>query len=130
MTRKQLEAVPIRQWHEEIVCDSLVILPMRSMHDSGYRCINYVAIKNGKPLALLTSCSDVIHIDGIGGAGYQRQYFDLVERKAWSIDCLGKSGLLRIWVQGCNLICGKGLSSFELWAVKRDSRIHSENCSS
>jgi len=118
MTRKQLEAVPARQWHEEIVCDYLVILPMRSMHDSGYRMMDFVAIKDGKPLMRVSGCSDVLHIDGIGGGGYRKEYSELVERKSWSMDCLRKSGLLRIWAQGYNLICGKGLSSFELWAVK------------
>jgi hypothetical protein len=119
MMRKQFEAVPHREkWDEHITCDCIVIMPTRKMHDSGYRAMDFVAIKDGKPLMRLSGCSDVIHIDGIGGGGYKRQYSDLVKRKSWSIDCLKKSGLLRMWVNQCNLICGGSLSSFELWAVE------------
>lgn len=120
MTRKQFEAVTYREdWSKHVTCDEIVILPTRRMHDSGYRSMDFVAIKNGKPLCRLSGCSDVIHIDGIGGRGYKREYSDLVERKAWSIDCLLKSGLLRMWVHDYNLICGSSLSSFEVFAVKR-----------
>jgi len=125
MTRKQFEAVPYREkWNEHIICDAIVIMPMKRMHGSGYRVMDFVAIKDGKPLMRLSGCSDVIHIDGIGGGGYRldklnnlQRYSDLVKRKAWGIDCLKKSGLLRMFVLGCNLICGGSLSSFELWAV-------------
>jgi hypothetical protein len=119
MTRKQFEAVPKREkWSEHITCDCIVIMPTKKMHDSGYRMIDFVAIKDGKPLMRLSGCSDVLHIDGIGGSGYTREYSKFVERKAWSIDCLRKSGLLRMWVSDYNLVCGGSLSSFELWAVK------------
>jgi hypothetical protein len=119
MTRKQFEAVPDREkWDEHIICDCIVIMPTKKMHGSGYRMMDFVAIKDGKPLMRLSGCSDVIHIDGIGGSGYKKVYSDLVERRSWSIDCLNKSGLLRMFVSDCDLVCGGSLSSFEIWAVK------------
>lgn len=124
MTRKQFEAVLYRtDWKQQIVCDYIVIMPSKKMHDSGYRYMDFVMVKDGKPLCRSSECSDVIHIDGMGGYGYTNRkeilnYSDLVERKAWSIDCLKKSGLLRMWVNNYSLVCGPSLSSFEIWAVK------------
>jgi len=125
MTRKQFEAVPHREkWDKHITCDCIVIMPTKKMHGSGYRMIDFVAITDGKPLMRLSGCSDVIHIDGIGGGGYRYltdkpfNYSDLVQRKSWNMDCLRKSGLLRMWVNDHMLICGGSLSSFEVWAVK------------
>lgn len=127
MTRKQFENVPKREkWHEHTICDCVVILPTRRIHDSDYRMMDFVAIRYGKPLLRVSGCSDVIHIDGIGGGEYRGKdgslrmnFDDKVERKAWGIDCLKKSGLLRMWVNGYNLVCGGSLSSFELWAVRK-----------
>ena len=121
MTRKQFEAVPYGiNWQEQVTCDCIVILPGRRTHDSGYKCMDFVAIKDEKPLCRLSGHSDVLHIEGVGGRGYKKEYSDLVERKAWSIDCLKKSGLLRMWANTHNLVCGSALSSFELWAIKSE----------
>jgi hypothetical protein len=120
--------IDIRTWtRKQFVCDCIVVLPMKKMHGSGYRLMDFVAIKDGKPLCKLSGCSDVIHIDGIGGSGYRydrlnptQRYFDLTKQKAWSIDCLAKSGLLRMWASYNDLICGPSLSSFEIWAVREE----------
>lgn len=117
---------PYREdWGKEVVCDSLVILPLRSMHDSGYRAMDFIAIKDGKPLCRLSGCSDVVHVGGIGGHGYGwlKKYGTvpkLVPPQAWSIDSLPKSGLLHIFCYE-TIICGSALSSFEIFAsgVKR-----------
>lgn len=126
MTRKEFEALPNRQSFDSDVgeFDSLVMLPMKYKHDSGYRCMDFVACKNNEPIMRLSGCSDVIHIDGIGG--YGKNWFEkegnvprVVMAKGWSIDCLGKSGLLRIFVTGgFKITCGLSLSSFEIWGEK------------
>ncbi len=107
--------------------DSLVVLPVdgrQRLHDSGYRCMDFVAIRDGEPIALLSGCSDVLHIDGIGGFGYKwtEKYNgcpDFVKPKSWSIDCLPKSGLLHLFVSGHELRVGCALSSFEVYAIPR-----------
>jgi len=123
MTRKELEAVPIREnWHEEVRCDSVVILPgrARDLHDSGYRRMDFVAVSNGEPVCRLSACSDVVHIGGLGGYGYR--WYDRadalpkrVSPVAWKVECLPESGLLQLWARG-GVICGSAVSSFELWA--------------
>lgn len=109
-TRKEFDALPLREsWNKNVECHSIIILPQRQLHDSGYRCMDFVAVgKDGKPLCRLSGCSDVVHIDRISPPL-------LKPRKAgWSIDCLKTSGLLRLW---CNemFVAGSALSSFQLF---------------
>jgi len=80
----------------------LIILPEEEIHDSGFRCMDFVACKGVHPICRLSGCSDVIHIDGIGGFGPRpwpaNTFPQLTEPKSWSIDCLPTSGLLRLFV--------------------------------
>lgn len=92
------------------------------MHDSGYRCMDFVAVnENSKPICRLSGCSDVIHIDGIGGYGERGTWGkgipDTVPVSSWSIDCLAKSGLLRMFCRG-KIKVGVALSSFDIYCVK------------
>ncbi len=124
MTRQDFKKLPYAKWDEEIICDSLIILPSRSLHDSGYRCLSFVVVKDGKPLCLISGGSDVIHIEGIGGFGdrWLEKYNecpDLVPPTEWGVDCLAKSGLLRLFCRG-KIKCGLALSSFEIFQVKEE----------
>jgi hypothetical protein len=123
MTRADFEAVPENEdWHQDIKdFDSLVILPNRRMHDSGYRCMSFVCCKGDKPIVKLGGGSDVIHIDGIGGFGYKwlERYGtcpNTISPNSWSIDCLKTSGLLRLFTHNDMIADGAGLSSFEIYA--------------
>lgn len=125
-TRKELEALPSREWHEDVgEFRALIILPSKRLHDSGYRIMDFVAVdKDNVPFIKLSGCSDVIHIDGIGGYGKywinkRRSEFGKIESKGWNIDCLRKSGLLRIFSSGY-LTAGDALSSFELFSTLKD----------
>jgi hypothetical protein len=120
-SKKDFEELPSKNWKEDIgLFDSLVILPTKHIHDSGYRCMDFVAVKNGIPFCRLSGCSDVIHIDGIGGFGGWREFIKsgptLIRPKGWSIDCLKKSGLLRLF-SGGQLEASNALSSFEIFAT-------------
>jgi hypothetical protein len=119
-TKKEFESLPKREWGEDIgEFDSLIILPTRHTHDSGYRCMDFVAVKREKAICRLSGCSDVIHIDGIGGFGeWEGDIPTLIPPKEWCVDCLKKSGLLRIF-SGYKLKCGAALSSFELFATRK-----------
>lgn len=130
-TRKEFEALPSADWKNEIgEVDSLIILPTRHKHDSGYRCMEFVTIQKGKPTFIVGGCSDVIHLAGIGGHNIGAQNFDeglLVERirtrtcprASWSIDCLPVSGLLRLFCDN-RLYIGRSLSSFEVFFKEDD----------
>ena len=103
--------------------DSLVVIPTKDIHESGFRCMDFVAIdKNGEPICRLSGISDVINLDGIGGYGKRNPYTEpypprKIESKSWSIDCLKESGFLRIFARdGLFLDDPWPLSSFELYA--------------
>lgn len=123
-TRKEFEAVPARKWNEDVgAFDSLIILPMRQMHDSGYRCMDFIAVRDSVPVARLSGCSDVIHIGGIGGFNcrdWVNEFHgcpDRIKPVDWSVDCLRTSGLLRLFSRNL-LTAGEALSSFELYAER------------
>jgi hypothetical protein len=126
MKRKDFEALPHRNWQDEMDCDSVVIIPghITDMHDSGYRAMDFAAVVDGEAICLLSGCSDVVHIDGIGGFGYDwlhkyRTVPPLIPPSGWSIDCLPKSGFLRLFPSSGRVHVGVGLSSFEIYALPR-----------
>jgi hypothetical protein len=85
--------------------------------------MTFIAVdENGIPFKRISGGSDVIHIEGIGGLGqhWLRKYGEiprLVPPREWSIDCLPKSGFLRIISRG--MICGEALSSFEIFSKEK-----------
>lgn len=115
MTRKEFEELPIIPFDANYRCFSFVILPGKgnksALHDSGYRCMDFVLIDNYKPVGRINSCSDVIHLDGIGGDGVNRI------RPGWNIDCLPKSGLFHIWSNADETRFGLPLSSVEITSL-------------
>lgn len=122
-SRKELDSLPEREWNEDIgEFDSLIILPLRSMHESGFRKMDFVAVKDRTPFCKLSGCSDVLHIDGIGG--YGRWVEDIpksISPKGWSIDCLKKSGLLRLFCDR-KLTTYPALSSFGVFGAERNKK--------
>ena len=131
MTKKELLAVPSIPWGQDIICSSLIIIPGSGdkLHDSGYRCMGFIVVnEKNEPLGYIGGGSDVIHIGGISGGGIRTRNYtafaELVPRISWSIDCLPKSGLLRLFARGKNsttLCCAPPLSSFEVFL--NDSKV-------
>lgn len=70
MTKEDFDKVPERGgWSRDIgEFRSLVIIPQDYAHDSGWMCMDFVAVdKEGEPICKLSGCSDVLDLDGIGG---------------------------------------------------------------
>ena len=93
MTKEDFKKVPERGgWSRDIgEFNALVIIPQDYAHDSGWMCMDFVAVsKDGEPICRLSGCSDVLYLDGIGGYGNWRpgELPNLIEPKGWSIDCL------------------------------------------
>jgi hypothetical protein len=117
-TERQFKKLPAREsFDTPIECDYLIILPTRRKHDSGWRAMDFVAVKDGIPICRCSGCSDVLNIDGTGGYGHS--FPDkFVMARGWQIDCLPKSGLLRI---SCNykITLGPALSNFDVIATEK-----------
>jgi len=78
-------------------CDSfseIILVPTSKKHDSGYRSIKFILAKRGKIVGVVSGWSDVIHLNGIGGNGIDFQHPKYVD---WRIDCLPKSGCMRLF---------------------------------
>lgn len=110
-----------KKWDEDIgEFLSLIILPQKKLHRSGFRLLDFVAVgKNNEPLCRLSGYSDLINLDGIGGFGYRwkenNEYApQLIPPKGWSIDLL-PCGLFRIFSDK-KLLAGNAISSFELFS--------------
>ena len=124
-TIKEFKSLPRPDsfWNNIGEVDSLVIIPCRYRHDSGYRCMQFAAIQNGEPTYLLSGCSDVINLGGIGGYNARcdntEKYLKRVKSQSvpvndWSFDCLPVSGLLRIMSRR-KMIVGASISNFEIY---------------
>ena len=123
-TITEFRNLPKRKFDEDIGnFDSLVILPTRRKHDSGYRCMEFVAVKGGQPICRMGGGSDVIHLLGMDGFNcrgkedhkklFIRRTENVTFNASLRIDCL-PCGLLRIFCHH-KLKAGMDLSSFELY---------------
>lgn len=119
MKRSDFENVPRRaSWNSnEGKFDCFVIIPTARKHDSGWMCMKIIGCKNDHPIVNLTECSDVIHIDGIGGYNLWPRIDNLTVAQGWCIDCL-PCGYFRLF---CNngATVGDSLRDFELFGCKR-----------
>jgi len=132
MTKKDFNNLPTKDWQENIgKFDALVIIPGKynELHDSGFRLITYVFCKGNYPICKSSGWSDVLHINGIGGyGGKNREIFEQILKTRlapiidWNIDCLAKSGYLRLFCS-YDLTNETDLSSFDVIATtKRGER--------
>lgn len=126
MSKKDFLDVPKRESFDAKVelFNSLVVIPTRRKHDSGFMCMDFVAV-NGKdePICRLSGCSDVIHLDGIGGYGKYVAGVKSRPIEAWSIDCI-PCGYLRIFCNGW-IEAGSATSSFEIyWHDRSEKKIY------
>ena len=110
MSKEDFEKVPRKS---EYVCrnfDSIVIIPLNELHESGFCCMEFVvADDKGVPISAFGGCQDVIHLNGVLGIGDNPidSVKDiatgklLVDPVAWSIDCL-PCGYLRLFAKNPN----------------------------
>jgi hypothetical protein len=96
-TRKQLKELPERKWGTEVApFDSIIILPTRRIHDSGYACMDFIGCRNGKAIIRLSGRSDALHLQG----------------DSWNMDCIPKSQLLQFFNFKGKIKAGVAVSSF------------------
>ena len=113
MTKKELRELKNMKPHN--LFNSIVIVPMGHLHDSGYRCMNYILLKNFEIVGVVGGGSDVMHINGIGGYGENFNYTIKNGKKGydWRIDCLPKSQCLRLFTdESCQCDDYIGTSDF------------------
>lgn len=123
MTKEDFAQVPmVEDPYTAPSFSSLVIIPTENEHDSGWICMEFVAVDGrGNPMFKMSGYSDVLHLDGIGGYGdwYERGVSrpELIEPKSWCFDCL-PCGYIRLM---CNrpMKYGGGISDFQIYGVEK-----------
>jgi len=122
-----------RWWYHRVRCLLARLLRLEqpeewqsipNLHDSGFGCIDYIAVVDNEPVCRLAGCSDVLHIEGIGGYGYGYRWLErigavprMIAPAGWQFDLLPKSGLLRLWPSNRKHIIYSGsYSSFEIYS--------------
>jgi len=78
----------------------VVLVPMRKTHESGFRCMKFILVRHGEIVGAVSGWSDVMHINGIGG--YGKDFNETIKTRkvdltSWKIDCLAKSGCMRLF---------------------------------
>lgn len=99
VTLEELQAYTEEDYptREDTVFDSVIVVPVDRIHDSGYRCMKFVLLQDSNVVGVCGGFSDVVHINGIGGYGRWNGSFPrLVKPVGWSIDCL-PCGVLRLF---------------------------------
>ena len=97
----------------------VVIVPTGEVHDSGWGTMKFILTRGNEIVGAVGGWSDVLHINGIGGYGRdwkRTMETGMVPVVGWSIDCLAKSGCVRLFSnKKCNLRDRLVLSDFEIF---------------
>lgn len=94
MTRKELLAVPKRKRDEELLAEGVWVIPSGRKHDSGWACMDFVAITPEGPIGFGGRCDDV---------GFEGSHFRM--------DCDYPSRTIHIWNSRGAFTISRDLSS-------------------
>ena len=120
MTKKELRELPNQKPTD--LFDSIVIVPMDYLHDSGYRCMKYILLRDFEIVGVVGGGSDVVHINGINGFGGSYEFTKPRKGYTWRIDCLPKSQCVRLFSDElCECDNYVGTSDF-MFYVKENAR--------
>lgn len=121
MSRKAFYAFPQREvWSETLECDCLVLLPQGiALHDSGYRYMDAVAVdyKNERCVRV-SGCSDVFMLNTPSDI-WTKDRTPLPRGVNWGIDCLKRSGLLRVFLFDHRMHIPGALSTLSVYPITR-----------
>lgn len=114
ITKENIKDLPTLSYYgDETLYNSIVIVPTDEIHDSGYRCMDFVFCDKEKAIGVVRCGSDVLHLDW--GSFIDPKYQDKTNR-GWSIDCT-PNGFLRIFTWE-NIKNMGGFSSYCVYKVK------------
>ena len=105
-SKKELLALPVRNWEIDSEYDSLLIVSTGKKHDSGWAIIAIIGVNSYAPVEIACICCDDIEWkfpNAISGRGY------IIGQMR--TDCAFRSGALHAWKRGSRFIVGAALSS-------------------
>lgn len=117
LTFDKLDEIPYRTKEHKNEFDSVLIVPMGTLHDSGFMNIMYLFCDGFEIVCKSGGSSDVLHINGIGGYGDWKEITDspdYIKPQLWSIDCT-QNGFIRLFTPCAKLSDGGGCSDHEVF---------------
>lgn len=90
------ELQEIQNFGEKELFNSLIIVPSEEIHDSGFRCMKAILVRDEEIVGAVSGWSDVINPNGIGNYGNSFKSYKYVPYIGLSIDCLVKSKCVRL----------------------------------
>ena len=121
MSKEDFEKIPYITPKQIIVCDSLIILPVDKEHVNEFKHMGFISVIDNEPLYYLSGTSDMLCLNGICGWGknWINKCYEKFPTKVfptpWRIDCLSKSGLMRIFILYGKIRCDPENSTFEIY---------------
>ena len=99
MTRKELLAIPERNWEDALRgCTDVMVFPSNRKHESGYACMDFVAVlEDGKRIRFGGYCDDL----SLVGVHFR-------------IDCFRNPPTLHIWNSHGKFTVESGISTITL----------------
>lgn len=110
--RKELLALPIRDWQMDSVYDSLLLVPTGKKHDSGWSLVSIVGVRNGEPVEQASCCSDDIEWVFPNATRYGSYTAGQLR-----MDCLYPAGVFHPWTRNHKFQVGAALSSVTVTLV-------------
>lgn len=101
-SRKELLALPERNWKEVKAYSSLLVFSTHRKHDSGWANIAVIGVVDGYPKEVITVYSDDIK--------WSNAHTDLTLRT----DCALKSGAIHFWIPKGKFLVRAALSSLSV----------------
>lgn len=105
-TRKELLALPVRDWNALSEYDALYVVPTKETHESGYRLMAIVGVLTNKgPIEIAAFCDDLC--------------WEAANIRAMSVrmDMMPTNNCVHIWGSGVRFRVGRGLSSTSLYVI-------------
>jgi len=108
IARKDLLALPHRDWNKTTEYDSLYLVPTGKKHDSGYSIIAIIGCNKNIPIEIAATCDDICW----GFPANHPYYNAFLETRGYRAhimrtDCEFPSGILRIWASGEHYFKGR-----------------------
>lgn len=77
---------------------SVIIVPTEDIHDSGFRCMKFILLKDGRIVGVVYTGSDCIWPNGIGNYGRSMlgDFMNKIPYMGLHMDCLAESRCIRI----------------------------------
>ncbi len=118
-TRKELLALPERDWDKETIYDSIAVVPSGKKHDSGYAEIVIVGfdIDSKKPVEIASYCDDINYCfpEGV--------HVEPHDKTVLRTDMFYPSGITHVWSRDYDFRVGSSLSSTAIYIVPTDQKL-------